>query len=271
VAALHVYPVKSCRGIALERARIAETGIELDRHWMWVRPDGRFLTQREEPRLATFETALRAEHLELRAPGMPSLRVPSALAAARVEVAIWRDRCRGLDQGDEVARWASASLGQPLRLVAFDRSQPRSSDPDWTGGAAAATEFSDGFALLVLSEASLAGLNSRLAAPLPMHRFRPNFVLAGIGAHDEDRIHELRGTSGVRLRMVKPCTRCKITTTDQTTGEVRGDEPLRTLATYRMSRELRGVAFGQNAIVLDGAGQELRVGEEMEISWRPAL
>jgi hypothetical protein len=269
VAALRVHPVKSCRGIALARARLAATGLERDRHWMWVRPDGRFLTQREEPRLAVVETALAADHLELRAPGLPPLRVPFGAAGSAVEVAIWRDRCRGLDQGEEAARWGSRHLAQPVRLVAFDPSRPRASDPAWTGGAPARTEFSDGFALLVLSEASLAGLNARLAAPLPMDRFRPNLVLAGVGAHDEDRIDELASASGVRLRLVKPCTRCRITTTDQATGEVRGDEPLRTLAGYRLDRELRGVAFGQNAIVVAGAGRELRVGEELRITWRP--
>jgi uncharacterized protein YcbX len=100
-----------------------------------------------------------------------------------------------------------------------------------------------------------------------MERFRPNLVIDGIGAYDEDRIHELRA-DGVTLRLVKPCTRCCITTTDQQRGEVDGDEPLRTLKEYRFDRELRGVTFGQNAIVVRGAGQRLRVGESLEIAWK---
>jgi uncharacterized protein YcbX len=100
-----------------------------------------------------------------------------------------------------------------------------------------------------------------------MERFRPNVVLAGLEPYGEDRIEELRG-SGVRLRLVKPSIRCSITTTDQATGRLDGDEPLRTLKTYRWSKELLGIAFGQNAIVIEGAGRELKVGGELDIIWR---
>src|SRR5258705_496049 len=107
----------------------------------------------------------------------------------------------------------------------------------------------------------------RLARPLPMERFRPNIVLDGLNPYDEDRIAELHG-DGVCLRVVKSCTRCSITTTNQATGEVEGDEPLRTLKSYRYSKSLKGVMFGQNAIVVEGAGRRLEVGGELDIIWR---
>ena len=128
-------------------------------------------------------------------------------------------------------------------------------------------EFSDGFPLLVISEASLEDLNSRLPEPLPMNRFRPNIVLAGIEPYDEDRIADLHA-DGIRLRISKPCTRCSITTTDQMRGVVAGDEPLRTLKTYRWSKELRGMMFGQNTLVVSGAGRELHVGQIFDIEWK---
>ena len=154
----------------------------------------------------------------------------------------------------------SRFLETELRLVRFDPDHPRRCAPEWTPGATAVTEFSDGFPILVISRASLAELNSRLPAPLPMERFRPNIVVDGLDAYDEDRVHELRG-DGVAIRIVKPCMRCSITTTDQQKGERDGVEPLQTLKTFRFDPSLRGVAFGQNAIPITGVGQTLSVGQ----------
>jgi uncharacterized protein len=151
--------------------------------------------------------------------------------------------------------------------VRFDPAQRRLSERDWTGQYQAENRFSDGFPLLALSAASLADLNSRLAVRLPMNRFRPNIVLEGLSPYDEDRIDELCG-AGVRLKLVKACTRCRITATNQNTGELEGDEPLRTLRTYRYDAQLHGVCFGQNAIVVEGNGATLRRGELLAIRWR---
>ena len=145
-----------------------------------------------------------------------------------------------------------------MRLVRFDPGAPRVCSPEWTPGAHAVTEFSDGFPILVISRASLADLNARLPQALPMERFRPNVVIDGVKAYDEDRIHELRA-GPVTLRIVKPCTRCSITTTDQQRGAVDGAEPLQTLKEYRYDSKLRGVMFGQNAIIVDGVGGTCRV------------
>lgn len=252
IASLHVYPVKSCRGIALEHARLTPTGIEHDREWMVTTPQGRFVTQRELPRLAVVGTALTPEQLVLTAPDRAPLQVPLADAgsgAAR-EVVVWGDRCAARDAGEEAADWFTQFLGRPLRLVRFDGSRSRLSNPKWTGDVHAPNRFSDGFAVLILSRASLADLNARLATPLPMNRFRPNLVLDGVVPHAEDAIHEL-AAPGVRLRVVKPCVRCIITTTDQDRGEQQGNEPLATLRGYRNDRALKGVTFGQNAIVME--------------------
>ncbi len=259
LAELHVYPVKSCRGIALEEARLTEAGLEHDREWMIVSPDGRFTTQRERPRLALVETRLTADALVLSAAAHGEVRVPFDLAGASREVTVWRDRCRAHDQGEEAARWLSDFAGCELRLVRFDPLHRRPSDPAWTGGLEALTRFSDGFALLAISRASLAGLNARLAVPLPMNRFRPNLVLDGLGPHGEDRLADLVA-GNVRLRRAKPCARCVVTTTDQSTGDRDGEEPLRTLKSYRWDPALKGITFGQNLIVVEGAGSWLRVG-----------
>src|SRR5690606_26691189 len=173
------------------------------------------------------------------------------------------------DMGEPAADWITRYLGSAARLVRFDSRHRRASNTSWTGGIEALNRFSDGYPWLVISRGSLDDLNSRLEQPLPMNRFRPNIVLDGVPAYAEDRIAELIvGT--VRLRIVKPCTRCAITTTDQSTAE-RGKEPLRTLLKYRYSSELKGVLFGQNAILIAGAGEKLRTATAVESGWKDEL
>jgi uncharacterized protein YcbX len=262
ISSLHIYPVKSCRGIEREQARLTEAGLEYDREWMVVSPEGRFLTQREEPRLARIGTWLAGAELRLSVDGHGAVGIPLEPAGATVEVSVWGERCAALEQRAEVSDWLSGFLGRRVRLVRFDPRSRRCSDSNWTGDADAYSRFADGFALLAISLASLADLNARLERPLPMNRFRPNLVLAGLEPYAEDELGDF-GSDRVRLRGVKPCTRCRITTTDQLSGEVQGEEPLRTLKTYRWDPRLRGVKFGQNVIVLDGAGVELRKGQTL--------
>jgi MOSC domain-containing protein len=259
LASLHTYPVKSCRGIAHSTTRLTEAGLEHDREWMFVGPGGRFVTQREIPGLARVDVALGEGTLRLSASGAGGVGVSLDFQGARSEVNVWGDLVGAFDQGEEVAAWASALFGRELRLVRFDREARRFSSRDWTGGIEAPNRFSDGYPLLVVSRASLDDLNSRLPVPLPMDRFRPNLVLEGLPPYGEDSLRDLVA-DGVRLRVVKPCTRCVITTTDQQQGAVAGDEPVRTLRAYRWDAGLRGVTFGQNTIVVEGAGETLRAG-----------
>ncbi len=267
IAALNIYPVKSCKGIPLQHSRVTLTGLEHDRQWLIVRPDGRFITQREEPRLALIETGIADEVLTLTSAQAGKLSVSVDAAGPSVEVTCWTDRCAAFDMGEQAAQWLETHLGAPYRLVRFDPSRKRPSSPEWTGGVEALNQFSDGYPFLVISQASLDDLNSRLPTALPMNRFRPNIVIDGVPAYGEERVDEFR-MNGVTLRGVKPSTRCIITTTNQSTAEREGEEPLRTLRTYRLSKELKGVLFGQNAILLAGAGRELRVGQSLDVSWQ---
>jgi uncharacterized protein YcbX len=264
---LHTYPVKSCRGMRHERVRMDGTGLADDRHWMLVRPNGRFVTQRELPRMALIVTSLDVTALTLTAPDRAALRVARDARSATLDVTVWKFDGRGIDCGDAASAWVSEFLDTPLRMVRFDPGAPRVCSPEWTPGAHAVMEFSDGFPMLVISRASLAALNARLEKALPMERFRPNLVIDGVNAFDEDRIHELRA-EGITIRLVKPCARCAITTTDQQKGERDGVEPLETLKRFRFDRALLGVTFGQNAIPIEGVGRELWVGQTFEIVWK---
>lgn len=267
ISALYVYPVKSARGIALEDAVLTAAGLAEDRRWMIVGANGRCITQRELPRMALMVPSLSPAALQLQAPSMPDISIPLAQQGERRPVTVWDHHCEALDEGATVAQWLQRFLGHDCRLVRFDPVHRRLSTPEWTGGLAAHTQFADAFAVLALSSASLDELNSRLTSPLPMNRFRPNIVLDGLEAFDEDRIDEL-SDGAIRLKPVKPCTRCKITTTNQDTGCVEGDEPLRTLKSYRYDAALRGVCFGQNLIVVAGAGSSLRRGQTLQLHWK---
>jgi uncharacterized protein YcbX len=269
IAALHVYPIKSAGGIELECAALTHAGIAHDRRWMLVRPNGAFLTQRELPRLALLRPSVSETELRLQAPGLPDISLPLAQLGEPRRVTVWGHSCDAYDEGEGAAEWLEQFLGCPCRLVRFDPAHRRLSDREWTGEVEAENRFSDGFPVLAISNASLLDLNARLSQPIPMNRFRPNIVLDGLDAFDEDRLEEL-STEDIRLRIVKPCTRCIITTTNQATGSREGDEPLRTLKSYRYSSALRGVCFGQNLIVVSGVGAQLRRGQTLHLSWKQA-
>lgn len=265
VTGLNIYPVKSCRGIALTQARLTETGFEHDREWLVVTPEGRFLTQRERPQLAQVETAVSSDQLVLRKPNGADLTLPLNMTGPELEVTIWRDKAAAFDAGDEAATWLTEHLGKPARLVRFDKRHKRASNMQWTGGVEALTQFADGYPWLLISQGSLDELNRRMATPLPMNRFRPNIVVDGLPPFGEDSVDEFVA-GDVRLKVVKPCDRCVITTTDQITGERSSDEPLKALKEFRFDRNLRGVLFGQNMILTGGLGNELKVGQQFEVT-----
>ena len=231
---------------------------------------GQFTTQREYPRLALIETGVVDGCVTLAAPDVGTIRLPRALPAKSQEVTVWHSKVRGFDAGDAAARWISAFLGAELRIVRFDRSRQRMCNPDYAGDSGAHTMFADGYPLLVIGQGSLDDLNARLAAKganaLPMNRFRPNVVIGGLDPYAEDHLDSVE-SDGVTLRLVKPCVRCKVTTTDQATGRV-GFEPLPTLSTYRRNDALAGVTFGMNAVVIGGAGRTLAVDSAVNAEYR---
>jgi uncharacterized protein YcbX len=267
LASLHAYPVKSCAGVALDEALLIETGLEFDRAWMLVDADGEFLSQRELPRMALVATELRHSELVLRAPGMLPLHLALDTVEQPTRVRVWSDEVAAYDMGELAATWFGNFLRQPLRLVRFDPQQRRLSNRAWTGEIEAENAFSDGYPLLVVSKASLAALNERLAAKgvdaVTMARFRPNLVLDGLDAHGEDYLDEIAFDAPegpVRLKLVKPCPRCPIPNVDPATG-VPGTEPGDTLAAYRADARVDGaVSFGMNAVIVEGLECTLRAG-----------
>jgi uncharacterized protein len=270
---LLLYPIKSCAGIAVRSATVLESGLRAlgvhDREWMLVTEDGQFLTQREHPRMALIRPLPGGDVLRVHAPGMDELALPLAWdeAAPRRTVKIWDDLVDAADCGDAAAAWFSAALAAPCRLVRFHRDVVRPTSTKWTNGVAAQTRFADGYPLLLIGQASLDDLNARLVAAgrgaLQMDRFRPNLVVDGLDACEEDFLAALT-VGGVEIRPVKPCARCPIPSIDQATG-IPGPDPLDILQTYRANPRMEGaVCLGMNCIVTAGAGRELHLGQELE-------
>lgn len=256
LAGLFIHPVKSAAGIACEQAELGPFGLRHDRQWMIVDPQGRFLTQRDEPRLALLRTAIGEGALHLSNPAGSGPSVALDHEGELREVIVWRAQCAAFDAGDDMAAFLSDWLGRPLRLVRFDERRPRLSNHDWTQGRDVPTYFTDGYPVLVLSQASIDDLSARVGKPLPIERFRANIVLGGVEPYAEDAAEEVE-VGQARLRLTKACTRCVITTIDHRRGERDGDEPLRTLKSYRFDRGMRGVVLGRNAYAVEGVGTTL--------------
>jgi uncharacterized protein YcbX len=247
LSSLHIYPIKGCRGHSVATTTIEPLGIVGDRRLMLVDASGRFVSQREEPLLATITPELNGMQLTVRVAGAKPLALDIDPAGALIDVTLWRDEFRAADQGERAAAWFADVLGTALRLVWFGPGSSRPIDPRYSPDPAAQTAFTDGYPVLAVTEASLADLNTRLVDPVPMARFRPNLVVQGGAAWSEDAWRVVT-IGGVSFDAVKPCARCVVTTKDQQTGV--GDsrqEPLRTLASFRTVPGL-GVIFGQNLV-----------------------
>lgn len=254
LASIHVYPVKSLGGYSVQEAQLTDRGLEHDRRWMLVDADGTFQTQREHAAMACLHT--RAHTGGFRVTDVrngATLDLPWTLDGGEERMCgIWSDRVRTIRGGEPWSAWFSERLGAPVELVYMPDRTKRNTDGRYAKGI---TSLSDGFPYLVLSQASVDDLNSRLQQPVPLDRFRPNLVVSGGVPYQEDDWTDMQ-VGGVHFQLVKACGRCMIVTTDQRTGE-RSKEPLRTMATYRSAGAR--ILFGMNA--MGPAAGTVRVGD----------
>lgn len=277
LSAITLYPIKSCAGLSLQQATLTPQGLMTeqiyDREWMVVDANGVALTQREHPRMALIRPTLKAGTLEVQAPGMLRLEIPLGLpdpdTAPTLQTQVWDDTVLAYDCDELTATWFSQAIGVPCRLARFHARAKRAVSTTWTRGVQATTMFSDGYPVLLTGTASLDDLNQKLAAagrqPLPMNRFRPNLVVDGIEAFEEDYAESFE-LGEVVLRPVKPCPRCPMPSIDQATGEF-GPDPLDIMQSYRAKPELEGaLCFGMNCILVAGAEQQVSVGQEIVVN-----
>lgn len=262
LSSLYRFPLKSAMGESLPVLQLDGLGVVGDRRWMLASEEnGRFLTQRTFPQMSRLRARWnQAGGLTLEAPDRPALEValPDPDEALR-GVIIWRDAMRVPDAGDEAAAWASEFIGKPCRLVHVPEQRARYIEGNVSGDEKVG--FADGFPLLLIGQASLDDLATRVGRPLEMLRFRPNLVVQGSEPYAEDSWKRIR-IGDVEFTVAKPCSRCIITTIDPQTGERSADrEPLTTLRSYRQ-REGE-ILFGQNLI--NHASGELQVGMPVEV------
>jgi uncharacterized protein YcbX len=258
LSAIYRYPLKSARGHALDAAVVDRFGLAGDRRWMLVDQRGHFLSQRSVARMALLDAICTDGGLRLGFNGEYLEAARPDPSAERVIATIWDDHVAALLAGDAANDWLSERLGQPVRLVYYPDDALRGVDPDYAPPSQLVS-FADGFPLLLLSEAALALLNSRLPTPVPMDRFRPNLVVAGTEAHAEDQWRTIR-IGSTELTLVKPCSRCAVPAIDQQTGE-RDPHINRALAHYR--RRDGVIYFGMNAIAAPGS--RFAVGDTVEL------
>jgi hypothetical protein len=278
LSGIYTYPIKSAGGIALKTARVEQRGFQYDRRWMLVDETGKFLSQRQFPRMALISVLVEGDKLVVKAPNTEPLSIalnldrgeaseelakPSGsvlveLSSSSIPVRIWNDVCDAIPVAEEVSQWFSEFLKTSCRLVYMPESSLRPVNPDYAIRDESVS-FADGFPFLLISEASLQDLNERLDEPVSMNRFRPNLVVSGCEAFAEDTWRQIR-IGAIAFDVVKPCARCIVTTIDQTQG-IRGKEPLATLARYR--RQDGDILFGQNLI--PGNLGTLQLGDSVEI------
>ena len=255
ISAINLYPVKSLRGCAVELAPVCSYGLQHDRQWMLVDLDAHMITQRECPLVATFTPRVDADGLRIAAPGHAEIFAPHDAGGwtnDEVVVDVWGHSYVGVAAISSINQALAAVLGVNCRLLSIRADVFR---------VRREVAFHDDSPILIISESSLEELNRRLAAPLPMNRFRPNLVVRDAAPFDEDGWQRIAIGDAV-FRAVKACERCVITTVDQATGVPSGPEPLKTLATFRRKGE--GVAFGQYYRP-EQAGAVVRVGDAITV------
>jgi uncharacterized protein YcbX len=259
---LYIYPVKSLKGIAVDEAKVERRGLQHDRRWMLVDEENTFITQREHPRMATVALKLDTEGLRATALGMEDLLIPYApLTLEPRTVKVWRSVCQASTVAAHVDEWFSRFLQMPCRLVYMPDETRREVNPIFAIDQDIVS-FADGYPFMMIGEASVDQLNERLnETPLPMNRFRPNFVLKGTHAFAEDEWKQIE-IGDIIFHLVKPCDRCQMTTIDQDRGVRAGPEPLKTLATYRTHDNK--VLFGQY-LIAQASGGRVRVGDKVRV------
>ena len=193
--------------------------------------------------------------LWVEAPGMPPLRVPRSPQGPLIQTRIWSDATAAHVVSSTVSEWFSTFLNMDCQLLYMpDEAQRAQTGKPYRS----LLSFVDGNPFHLVTEGSVADLNTRLERQMYPGDFRPNLVLSGGLPYAEDHWRLIR-IGDVRLKVVESCARCGVlnVTDDARTGA----EPLRTLAGYR--RQGQAIQFGQNVMQgadLYRAGSFLQVG-----------
>jgi len=260
VSELYIYPIKSLGGIALSSAEVTDKGFKYDRRWLLIDENNRFLSQRELPAMALLKVIITTNGLLVtHSPTSDNILIPFApQTSGNCSITIWDDICTAVYVSDIADKWFTEKLGVKCRLVYMQEDYKRQVDEKYAPEGFV-TSFSDAYPFLIIGQASLDDLNTRLTDKLPINRFRPNIVFTGGKAYEEDIIDHFI-INNINFHGVKLSARCILTTIDQITI-AKTKEPLKTLAKYR--RRGNDVFFGQN-LIHTGSGF-ISVGDEISV------
>jgi len=257
-----IYPIKSLPGIRVHSANVMEKGLQGDRRYMLVDENNNFMTQRQHSQMALFDIGMDGDVIRIRSQSNERLSTLfvgfEKPASAPMKTLIWDDEVEVQEVNPAYSKWFSEALNVKCRLVFFPEENARRVDPNYVKEEHHVS-LADGYPYLIIGRSSLDDLNQKIGRELSMRRFRPNFVFEGGAPFEEDVWHNF-GVGAVRLAGVKPCGRCVLTTVDPET-RIKGEEPLRTLATYRIKDGK--VRFGQNVIALNTG--EIKEGDEIHL------
>ncbi|MEJ7559042.1 MAG: MOSC N-terminal beta barrel domain-containing protein [Pedobacter sp.] len=262
---IYIYPIKSLGGISIKEAKLEQRGLQYDRKWLLIDENGTFITQRKHYNLAMLQVAMDADTITVSHKTDLSQKISFPKfesTSQRIQVRIWDDTSSGFEVNAKVSDWFSVFLNMKVKLVGMADDDQRLVDPEYALNSEIVS-FADAYPCLIIGQAALDFLNEKLADPVPMNRFRPNFVFTGGEPHIEDRFGEFYLGENL-FQAANQCARCVLTTVDQETG-IKGQEPLRTLTSYRTVN--KKVMFGQN-LLHKGPGT-MKVGDELIVkSWK---
>jgi uncharacterized protein YcbX len=275
ISGINIYPIKSLKGIALNESIVEKRGLQFDRRWMLVDENGEFFTQREFPKMAIISTEINKNGLQVSAESFEDLLIPfEENAKETIKVRVWQSVCDAIVSDNIINEWFSEVLETNCKLVYMPENSERNVNELFNKNNDIVS-FADGYPLLVIGESSLNDLNEKLEEKLPMNRFRPNLVVSGSESFAEDNWKKIKIGETI-FRSSKPCERCVITTIDQSVGNFSGKEPLKTLAKYRMAKEVfpenytflglreTSVLFGQN-LIAENFGEKVKIGDSIKI------
>ncbi len=243
VKSLHIYPIKSLQGISITSAQLCDYGFEYDRQWMLIDTEHTFISQRTVPLMATLKTEINGNSLIVSNKDSSITLDLNKQSESNIEVTIWRDTVQASTEAEEINEWFSQQLNTPCQLVKLAIDQKRLVDPTFAHSKET-VGFADAYPLLIVAQSNIDLLNSKLEQPIDMNRFRPNIVIDGLSAHEEDKLHSII-INDIEIKLVKPCDRCTVPAVDQETGVKRPDV-LRMLLTYRQFNKL--IYFGMNGL-----------------------
>ena len=258
---INIFPIKSLGGIPLQEATLTTRGLQYDRRWMLVVDNHQFITQRAYPKMALLHPELTSEGITIhhtKSKVAPLVFPYKPQTTEKLTVRIWKSLCEAIVVSQDADKWFSEALGADCRLVYMPDYSRRPVNEKYDRGGDIVS-FADGYPYMMIGQAAFDDLNTRLPEPIPMNRFRPNFVFTGGTAYEDDQWQKI-SIGNHTFDMTKPCTRCQIPTINQATAKM-GKEPMKTLATYR--RIGNDVNFGQSMV--GPSSGTVKIGDEIVV------